>query len=84
MGAGHRKTAILGWILFVVLATVIGGNVGQKNLESSAMGNGESKRGELIVDKADFPETVGEQVLVKGKGSVKASDLRSPPPSRTS
>ena len=25
--AQHRKTAILGWILFVVLATVVGGKV---------------------------------------------------------
>ena len=54
--ATHRKTAILGWILFVVLATMIGGNVGQKNLEQSASGNGESKRGSMIVDDAGFPE----------------------------
>ncbi len=55
--ATHRKTAIIGWILFVVLATVIGGKVGQKNLEPSAMGNGESKRGDMIVDAAGFPDT---------------------------
>ena len=52
--ATHRKTAIIGWILFVVLATVIGGKVGQQNLEPSAMGNGESKRGDLIVADAGF------------------------------
>ena len=45
--AQHRKTAILGWILFVVLATVIGGKVGQQNLESSKMGNGESKQHDI-------------------------------------
>ena len=28
--AQHRKTAILGWIAFVVLATLIGGKVGLK------------------------------------------------------
>src|SRR3712207_4556951 len=70
--ATHRKTAIFGWLLFVILATVVAGGVGQKNLESSAMGNGESKRGEMIVDKANFPDEVGEQVLVQGKGSIKA------------
>ena len=70
--ATHRKTAILGWILFVVLATMIGGNVGQKNLEQAASGNGESKRGSMIVDDAGFPNTVGERVLVQGKGSIKA------------
>ncbi len=72
--AAYRKTAILGWILFVVLATVIAGGVGQRQLESSAMGNGESKRGELIIKDAGFPKQVGEQVLVQGKGGVKAGD----------
>ena len=50
--ATHRKTAIIGWIAFVVLATLIGGKVGQQNLEPSASGNGESKRGAMIVDEA--------------------------------
>jgi uncharacterized membrane protein YdfJ with MMPL/SSD domain len=72
--ATHRKTAVIGWILFVVLATVIGGKVGQKNLEPSAMGNGESKRGDMIVDAADFPATVGERVLIQGTGSIKSDD----------
>ena len=74
--ATHRKTAVIGWILFVALATLIGGKVGQQNLESSAMGNGESKRGTMIVDDAGFPDTVGERVLVQGKGSIKADDAR--------
>jgi uncharacterized membrane protein YdfJ with MMPL/SSD domain len=72
--ASHRKTAIVGWILFVILATVIGGSVGQNKLDSSAMGNGESKRGQLIIEKADFADDVPEQVLVQGKGSVRAGD----------
>jgi uncharacterized membrane protein YdfJ with MMPL/SSD domain len=72
--ATHRKTAILGWILFVVLATVIGGKVGQTNLESAEMGNGESKQGNMIIDEAGFPATVGERVLIQGKGSIKSGD----------
>jgi uncharacterized membrane protein YdfJ with MMPL/SSD domain len=72
--ATHRKTAIIGWILFVVLATLIGGKVGQKNLEPSAMGNGESKRGDMIVDAANFPDTIGERVLIQGKGSIESGD----------
>lgn len=76
--ARHRKTAIFGWLLFVVLATVIGGSVGQKSLESAKMGNGESKRHDLIVEAADFPTTAGERVLVQGKG-----DLRSDSPQVT-
>ena len=72
--ATHRKTAILGWILFVVLATVIGGKVGQNQLKDSASGNGDSKRGAMIVDDAGFPEEVGERVLIQGKGSIKSDD----------
>src|SRR3712207_1084308 len=72
--AAHRKTAILGWILFVVLATVLGGKVGQNDLDDAARGNGESKRGDMIVEAADFPDRAGEQVLVQGKGSVTADD----------
>src|SRR5215203_271897 len=70
--ATHRKTAVIGWILFVVLATVIGGKVGQQNLESSKMGNGESKRHDIIVDNANYPDEIGERVLIQGKGSIKA------------
>src|SRR3954451_9022535 len=72
--ATHRKTAILGWIAFVVLATLIGGRVGQQNLEPSASGYGESKRGAMIVDDAGFPQTIGERVLIQGKGSTKSDD----------
>jgi uncharacterized membrane protein YdfJ with MMPL/SSD domain len=74
--AAHRKTAIFGWILFVVLATVVGGKVGQTTLENSASGNGDSKRGAVIVDKAGFPDAVGERVLVQGKGAIASDDPR--------
>jgi uncharacterized membrane protein YdfJ with MMPL/SSD domain len=70
--ATHRKTAVLGWILFVVLATFIGGKVGQQDLASSKMGNGESKRHDVIVDAANYPDEIGERVLIQGKGSIKA------------
>jgi RND superfamily putative drug exporter len=70
--AAHRKTAVLGWILFVVLATVLGGSVGQRTLDDAASGNGESKRGSMLIDAADFPEQSGEQVLVQAKGDARA------------
>ena len=64
----HRKAAILGWIAFVVLAAVLGGKIGQKDLDASARGSGESTRGDMIVKAAGFPEQAGEQVLVQGEG----------------
>jgi len=66
--AQHRKTAVLGWILFVVLATFLGGKVGTTELENSASGNGESKRGDMIVDAADFPEQSGGAGARAGQG----------------
>src|SRR5918911_2040446 len=66
--AQHRKTAVIGWILFVVLAVVVGGKIGQNDLDESATGSGESKRGDMIV-KAAFPERSTEQVLVQGKSA---------------
>ena len=64
--ATHRRTAILGWILFVVLAVVVGGAAGQNDLDDSAAGSGESKRGDMIVEAAGFPDQSQEQVLVQG------------------
>src|SRR3954452_4059945 len=72
--AQHRKTAIFGWVLFVVLAAVLGGKVGQNDLDDSARGSGESKRGDMLVKAAGFPEQAGEQVLIQGRGSVRSGD----------
>src|SRR3954471_16251444 len=74
--AQHRKKAIAGWFLFVILATVIGGAVGQKSLADEDMGNGESQRGDRIVKAADFPDQTGESVLVQGRSGLKTSDPR--------
>src|SRR5262245_53354288 len=71
--AQHRKTAVLGWIVFVVLAVLVGGRIGQHDLDESASGNGESKRGDMIVAAAGFPKQSTEQVLVQGKSSSDSS-----------
>ncbi len=71
--ARHRRKAILGWIAFVVLAVVAGGKVGQDDLDESATGSGESKRGDMIVEAAGFPDQAGEQVLIQ---SGQAGDPR--------
>ena len=72
--AQHRKKAILGWFAFVILATVLGGMVGQKKLSDEDMGNGESKRGDQIVEAAGFPEVTSESVLVQGKDGLTVKD----------
>jgi uncharacterized membrane protein YdfJ with MMPL/SSD domain len=72
--AQHRKKAILGWFAFVILATVIGGMVGTKTLADEDTGNGESKRGDQIVEAAGFPEQTGETILVQGRDGLKVGD----------
>ena len=42
--ARHRKTAILGWILFVVLAFMAGKNMGTETLTTEQAGVGDSGR----------------------------------------
>ncbi|HEX5618968.1 MAG TPA: MMPL family transporter, partial [Solirubrobacteraceae bacterium] len=72
--AGHRKTAIFGWLAFVVISFVLAGAVGgQKTIADEDYGNGSSKVADKAIAKADFRDSAEEQVLVQGKGSVKAT-----------
>jgi uncharacterized membrane protein YdfJ with MMPL/SSD domain len=70
--AQHRKTAIFGWLAFVIAAFVIGGNLGTKTLDEKDLGVGDSGRAAKVVDKA-FPEAAGEQVFIQSK-TEKATD----------
>ena len=74
--AQHRKKAILGWFAFVILATVLGGMAGKKTLADEDIGNGESKRGDQIVEAAGFPDQTGETVLVQGQDGLKVGDAK--------
>jgi RND superfamily putative drug exporter len=68
--AQHRRTAIVGWILFVVIAVAGGGAIGQNDLDKSATGSGESKRADVLIEAAGFPEKSGERVLIQGRGAT--------------
>jgi RND superfamily putative drug exporter len=63
--AGHKKTAILGWLGFVVLAFAIGGAVGTKRLDVAKSGSGESGRVDSVL--ADhFKQPQEDTVLIQG------------------
>lgn len=64
--ARHRKTAILGWLLFVAAAVLIGGMVGQKQLTNGEQGTGDSGRAARIIDEAGIKNPASEMVLVHG------------------
>ena len=60
--AHHRKTAIIGWLLFVVLATVVGGASGMVEMSESEQGTGDSARAQKILDDAGLDQPAGELV----------------------
>src|ERR1700761_3819270 len=74
--AGHRKTAIWGWIAFVVAAIALGSALGTKTLDNGG-GDGESARAESTLEGA-FPQSAAETVIVqtRGKETIHGKDAR--------
>jgi len=67
--ANHWKTAVFGWLAFVVASVVIGGNVGTKYLETNDLAVGEAGTAQKMID-AGFPKDADEQgeiVLIQSK-----------------
>jgi RND superfamily putative drug exporter len=62
--ARHRKTAVFGWLLFVILATVVGGAVGQQGLTDAQNGVGSSAQALQILQNAGLSDPASEMVLV--------------------
>jgi RND superfamily putative drug exporter len=60
----HRKAAIFGWVLFVLIAAGLGTAVGQVNLASSQEGAGDSMRATEILASAGHAPPAAEMVLV--------------------
>jgi uncharacterized membrane protein YdfJ with MMPL/SSD domain len=69
--AAHRKTAIWGWIAFVIAATLVGGALGTKTLADSQTGVGESKSADLALERG-FADGATEQVLFRSRGTESA------------
>ncbi|MEU5161506.1 MMPL family transporter [Streptomyces sp. NPDC020875] len=65
--AHHRKTAVIGWLLFVVLATVGGGSAGLIEMSESEGGAGDSARAEKILEDTGLAAPAGELVLISSR-----------------
>jgi uncharacterized membrane protein YdfJ with MMPL/SSD domain len=52
--ASHWKTAVFGWLVFVVAALAIGNVVGTKNINQNDTNVGESKKADKILREAGF------------------------------
>ncbi|MFD9128496.1 MMPL family transporter [Kitasatospora sp. NPDC059571] len=63
--ARHRKTAVFGWLLFVVLAAYLGGVHGSTKVTDAESMPGEVARAAKILDDAGIKTPAGETVLVQ-------------------
>ena len=70
--ARHRKTAVFGWLLFIVVAFMAGQNLGTKTLTQEQSGVGESGQAAKIV-KDSYPDRIDEAVLIQSK-TLKTGD----------
>src|SRR5438309_9675560 len=61
--ASHWKTAVFGWLAFVVLAVFIGMQVGTKTLATEDASVGQSHKADQILKKA-FPQVDPQTELV--------------------
>ena len=73
--ANHWKTAVFGWLAFVIASVFLGGAIGTKYLETNDLAVGEAAKATKIIE-AGFPESSDEQgeiVLIQSK-TLEASD----------
>src|SRR5512133_3081187 len=74
--AQHRKTAIIGWFAFVLVAFAIGGAIGTKQLGNSQTSRtGESGRADAVL-RTTFKRNYTEQVLVQARTGVPAANVQ--------
>ena len=71
--ARHRGKAIIGWLVFVVLAVGVGGSIGTKTIESEDQGVGETREADQAVADA-FPENAEETVLIQSEEGGATAD----------
>jgi uncharacterized membrane protein YdfJ with MMPL/SSD domain len=63
--AGHRKTAIFGWLAFVLVAAMVGSNIGTKEISELDEYSGEAREAEVALDRAGL-RPVEEIVFIQG------------------
>jgi uncharacterized membrane protein YdfJ with MMPL/SSD domain len=75
--AVHRKKAVLGWLVLVLIA-IAAGNVGSKKLSAADLTSGDSQKAERALEKAGFGRPATEQVLIRAPdgGTIRTADAR--------
>ena len=62
--ASHWKTAVFGWLAFVVAALAIGQVVGTKNIDKAHSNVGQAQQADVILSKAGFPNADPQTEIV--------------------
>ena len=72
--ASHWKTAVFGWLAFVLASLAVGMQVGTKQLDNDDASVGESHRAEQILKQSGFKADPQTEFVVIQSGTVKAND----------
>jgi len=66
--AGHWKTAVFGWLAFVVVAAFLGMQIGTKSIDQNDANVGQSRAADRIINDAGFNlDKNGENIKVQGE-----------------
>ena len=72
----HRAVAIVGWLVFVVVAMTIGSMAGQRQMTQDQYATGDSARAIQIHDAAGLSNPAGEMILVTSTAPVTSPEAR--------
>jgi RND superfamily putative drug exporter len=68
--ADNWKKAVGAWLVFCVLAVVLGGVAGTKALKQADTAAGGTRKAEQVLKRAGFQDRAGESVLVQSNGQT--------------
>ena len=75
--ANHRKTAIFGWLAFVIVAFMLGQSVGQEKIHGADQFSGEAGRAEHTLEDAGLRPNDEHVLLQSKKLTIKDPQFRS-------
>jgi uncharacterized membrane protein YdfJ with MMPL/SSD domain len=73
----HRKTAIWGWLIFVVLAVLIGNMVGQNKIHGADQFSGEAGRAEHTLESAGLRPNTEHVFIQSNRFTIRDPQFRS-------
>ena len=75
--ASHRKTAIFGWLAFVIAAVVLGMGAGVKQIDQSNSNAGQAHKADQILKQAGFKQSgpLTEIVVIQSQQRTIADPL---------